>query len=241
MALYIVGTGPGEVECLTLEAYQILKKVDLIVGYHVYIELIAAHFSSKEFYRFNMGDEIERVRFAISRMKEGKEVAIVSGGDPSLYGLASLAYELMDDTEEILVLPGVTSALAASARLGAPISNDLIVVSLSDHLVPYELIKKRLMAANFGDLVVAIYNPRSRKRADHLKDAFEILGERGDLPIGVVKNCYRDNEEIWITKISEIDYEQIDMQTVLIVGNSKTYIKNGKMITPRGYLEKYGK
>jgi precorrin-3B C17-methyltransferase len=141
--------------------------------------------------------------------------------------------------DDIYIYPGVTSVLAASSKLGAPIADDLLIVSLSDHLTPYDLIKRRLSSANLGDFVVAIYNPKSHRRKNHLKEAMQILSIRGDLLVGIVKRCYRDDEKIYITKISEMDYDIVDMQTIIIVGNTKTYLKDGKMITPRGYVEKY--
>jgi precorrin-3B C17-methyltransferase len=165
---------------------------------------------------------------------------LVCGGDASLYSMASLVMELAENTNEIEIIPGITAALAASAKLGAPISDDLLIISMSDLLTPWELIKKRINAANLGDFVCGIYNPRSKKRINQLPYLLnKFYEERGNLICGYVKNCYRNNEKICITTIKEINLDDIDMNTIIITGNTKSFIKQGKMITPRGYTSKY--
>jgi precorrin-3B C17-methyltransferase len=188
-----------------------------------------------------MKGEMERVKIALDMSRQGRKTALVCGGDASLYSMASLVYELSDELDDIEIIPGVTSALAASAKLGAPISDDIVILSMSDLLTPWEVIQKRIDAVNAGDFVCAIYNPRSRKRVVQLPYAVDKFIEmRGDLPCGWVRNCTRDNERVHVTILSRLDLEDIDMSTVLIVGNSKTLIKNGKLVSPRGYTEKYG-
>ncbi|MCX8085128.1 MAG: precorrin-3B C(17)-methyltransferase [Calditerrivibrio sp.] len=236
---FIVGTGPGDLRYLTPLALDAINLADWIVGYKLYLDLIKDIITNKQIYTTGMGSEIDRVKFAIEKYKDGLNVALISGGDSSLYGLASLCFELGDDVD-FDVIPGISAAFAASAKLGAPITDDLVLLSLSDQLTPRETILKRIDAIILGDFVSAIYNPKSRKRTELLPYTIErFLQTRGDLPVGIVKNCTRQEEDIEVTYLSKIDYNKIDMFTILLVGNSKTYIKNHKMITPRGYLNKY--
>lgn len=236
---FVVGTGPGDLNYLTINAMEAIKSSDWIVGYKVYIDLLGDLLNGKEVFSTGMGKEIERVRFAIEKYKEGFTVSLVSGGDSSLYGLASLCLEMTDDID-IEIIPGISAVFAASAKLGSPVSEDLAILSLSDQLTPREIILKRVDAINLGDFVSAIYNPQSRKRTELLPYTISrFLSVRGDLPVGIVRNCTRQEESVEISFLSKIDYDKIDMFTILIVGNTKTYIKNGKIITPRGYLEKY--
>lgn len=236
---FVVGTGPGDLNYLTINAMEAIKSSDWIVGYKVYTDLLGDFLNGKEVFSTVMGKEIERVRFAIEKYKEGFTVSLVSGGDSSLYGLASLCLEMTDDID-IEIIPGISAVFAASAKLGSPISEDLAILSLSDQLTPREIILKRVDAINSGDFVSAIYNPQSRKRTELLPYTISrFMAVRGDLPVGIVRNCTRQEESVEISFLSKIDYDKIDMFTILIVGNTKTYIKNGKMITPRGYIEKY--
>lgn len=236
---FVVGTGPGDLNYLTINAMEAIKSSDWIVGYKVYTDLLGDFLNGKEVFSTVMGKEIERVRFAIEKYKEGFTVSLVSGGDSSLYGLASLCLEMADDID-IEIIPGISAVFAASAKLGSPVSEDLAILSLSDQLTPREIILKRVDAINSGDFVSAIYNPQSRKRTELLPYTISrFMAVRGDLPVGIVRNCTRQEESAEISFLSKIDYDKIDMFTILIVGNTKTYIKNGKMITPRGYIEKY--
>ncbi|MDY6819989.1 MAG: precorrin-3B C(17)-methyltransferase, partial [Deferribacterota bacterium] len=189
-----------------------------------------------EIYRFDMGEEVKRVNFAIKEYKLGKDVALVCGGDPSLYGLASLGYELIDNVKDIEVIPGITAFLAASAKLGAAVSEDIVILSMSDLLIPWDIIKKRIEAYSRIDVVLSVYNPKSKKRDWQLSFLVErLLENRGDVYCGAVKNAFNRNENIKLFKLSDIDYSYIDMRTVLIIGNSKTYVKDDKLVTPRGY------
>lgn len=238
--LFVVGIGPGKHDLITRRGLDAILSSDLICGYNKYIELLDSLVCNKPIFSNGMKGEIERVKFAIDKAKSGKTVSLVCGGDSSLYALASLVFELCDDFENIEIIPGITAALSASTKLGAPICEDLVILSLSDLLTPFEIIKKRVDAINIGDFVTAIYNPKSQKRDKYLKEVLEsFYQQRGDLICGIVKNCDRDNEIVKITKITDFDYDIVDMSTVVIVGNTKSYIKNDKMITPRGYLIKY--
>ncbi|MGA1846307.1 precorrin-3B C(17)-methyltransferase [Deferribacter abyssi] len=240
--LFVVGIGPGGIDLISERGVLAIKKSNLICGYKRYVELITDLINGKEIFTNIMKGEMERVKFAINRAKRGDTVSLVCGGDASLYSLASLVFEMSDDFENIEVIPGITAAMAASAKLGAPICEDIVFLSLSDLLTPWKVIERRVDAINFGDFVTAIYNPRSKKRKDYLKFVLEkFYQERGDLICGVIRNCEREDEEVKIWRISEFEYDFVDMSTIIIVGNTKTYLKNDKMITSRGYLDKYKK
>ncbi|XOB66129.1 precorrin-3B C(17)-methyltransferase [Deferribacteres bacterium DY0037] len=239
--LYVIGNGPGEISLTAPKAADAIKKADLICGYKPYVEQITQLINARtEVFTNGMTGEMERVQVALEHCAKGLKVALVCGGDASLYSMASLVFELSEDVDAIEIIPGITSALSASAKLGAPVSDDMVILSMSDLLTPWELIRKRIDAVNIGDFVCAIYNPRSRKRTTQLPYAVEkFMTARGDLPCGWVKNCDREDEQICVTTLRQLDFEQIDMSTVVIVGSTKTFIKSGKMVSPRGYTEKY--
>ncbi len=241
--LFVVGNGPGNLNLITNRAKSAIENSDFICGYEPYINQISELISKDaEIYSNKMKGEIERVKVAIEAFEKGKTVSLVCGGDASLYSMASLVLELVDNAENVEIIPGVTAALSASAKLGAPVSDDLLILSMSDLLTPWELIKKRIDAANSGDFVTAVYNPRSKKRTIQLPYLINrFLEERGNLVCGYVKNSDRENEELCVCKLKELDLNKIDMSTVLIIGNTKTFIKQGKMVSPRGYTQKYGK
>lgn len=240
--IFVVGNGPGDLSMMVPKAAQAIQMATFICGYAPYVEQIkdlipesATVFSNK------MKGEIARVKVAVQACNDGETVALVCGGDASLYSMASLVHELTDDLSMVEVIPGITAALAASGKLGAPISDDLALISMSDLLTPWEVIKKRIDAINIGDFVCAIYNPKSKKRVTQLPYAIEqFISERGDLACGWVKNCDRDDEEIEVTTLKALDLDKIGMSTILIIGNSRTQIKQGKLVSPRGYTEKYG-
>lgn len=248
--LYVVGIGPGNEEFFTKEAENILNSVDMIVCYTGYKEYIERF--QKEIYVNGMTKEVERVEYALNQAKT-KNVALVSNGDATIYGLASLAFELNEKNSEkvdIDVLSGLTSASVCSAILGAPLNHDFAVVSLSDLLTPLEKILKRIICAFEGDMVLAIYNPLGKRRKEPFLRTLEIISDYSkernfDYVIGIVKNAGREEQEYKITTINDIlkntdSYmEYIDMSTTLIVGNTNTKIIDGKMVTPRGYMSKY--
>ena len=235
--LYVVGIGPGDLDLLSPLSREVIEHADVVCGYEKYIELIREILRDEQLvYATGMTKEVERVRKAIEFYHKGKTVAIVCSGDPSLYALAALVYEIADGDVNIYVVPGITAALAASARLGSPITDDLLILSMSDLLTGWEIIKKRIEAAIMGDLVCAVYNPKSAKRTEQIGYLVSRFYEkRGRLLCGAVKNVYRKSEEKRVWELPFIDYDFIDMSTILIIGNSKTYLKGGKMITPRGY------
>lgn len=234
--LYVVGIGPGGREHMTLKALEVLKTVETVVGYDYYIKLIEDLIAGKEIIQTGMKGEIERCKQAIESVKNGKDTAIVSTGDAGLYGMAGPILELAEGIE-VEVVPGVTSSFSAAAELGAPIMHDFATISLSDLLTPWELILKRVESAAEADFVIALYNPRSKSRTTQIVEAFDIIKKYKKLstPVGVVRHSGRDGRTVTITDIENVDFEQIDMMTIVIIGNKETFVKDGKMITPRGY------
>ncbi len=235
--IYVVGLGPGDASMRTAAASEALRLADILVGYAAYIDLIRNEFSNKPAFENGMTGEVERCQEAIRLSRKGNTVAVVCSGDASVYGMAGLILELADEGDDVEIVPGVTAALSASAALGAPLSGDMAVISLSDLLTPWETIEKRLRAAALGDFCIAIYNPASRKRADHLAHAVDILlRERGgETPCGWVRNIGRAGQEKKILTLGALRNERADMFTTVVVGNSETISKDGRLVTPRGY------
>lgn len=234
--LYVVGIGPGGRGDMTFRAVNAVKNSQVIVGYTPYIEYLEELVEGKEIISTGMKGELERCKAAIESVKNGKDTAIVSTGDAGLYGMAGPILEMATDID-VEIVPGVTAAFSAAGELGSPIMHDFCSISLSDLLTPWELIEKRIEKASEADFVITIYNPRSRGRKKHIEKAVEIMLKHKlpSTPVGIVKNSGRSGQEQFITTLDDIDYERIDMLSVLIVGNSKTYVENGHMITPRGY------
>lgn len=236
--LYVVGIGPGGHEHMTYKAVKTLKESDAIVGYTPYINYVRDFIEGKEIYNSGMTGEVDRCKKAIEIAMSGKVVSVISTGDAGLYGMAGLILELSKDLDlGVEIVPGVTSAFSSAAEIGAPIMHDLAIISLSDLLTPWELIEKRVRLAAEGDFVIAIYNPRSKGRSEHLKNAVDIMLQfkSPDTPVGIVKHAGRENVETTLATLGTIDYEAVDMNTTLIIGNRSTEIYRGKMITKRGY------
>lgn len=235
--IYVVGIGPGSAELMTSEAKDAIAKSQVIVGYKTYIDLITDLIEGKEVVSNGMKQEVQRCEEAIRIAKTGKDVAVISSGDAGVYGMAGLILELADQRTEVKVVPGVTASLAAAAMLGAPLMHDFCHISLSDLLTPKEVIDKRVALAAEGDFVICFYNPRSKGRENHLREAFEIIRKHrsGNTPVGIVKHAARADEEKVLTTIDKMDYEIVDMFSIVIVGNQSTFEKDGYMVTPRGY------
>lgn len=236
--LYIVGTGPGEISKMTVEAVEALKNCNTIVGYTVYCDLLKEYFPNKNYISSAMKQEKERCTLALNNAKK-EDTAMVCSGDAGVYALAGLILELKkDDDVNVKIIPGVTAALSGGALLGAPLGHDFAVISLSDLLTPYDVIEKRLKCAAMGDFAICIYNPSSRKRKDYLKKACEILLEykKPDTVCGIVKNIGRNEEAKLIMTLKELKDYEADMFTTVFVGNSNTYVKDGYIVTPRGYI-----
>lgn len=234
----VIGIGPGGLEYMTERARKAIEESDVICGYTPYIEYIKPFIEAKEIFTSGMTGELDRCKKCIEYAEAGKVASIISTGDAGVYGMASPMLELLEGKEiEVEIVPGVSSVLSAAAELGAPLTHDFAVISLSDLLTDYDLIMKRLSLAAEGDFVIAIYNPRSKSRKDHLEEGVKIIKKfrSGSTPVGIVKNSGREGREITITDLDNIDYEMVDMLTILIVGNSTTKLIDGKMVTPRGY------
>ena len=238
--LYVIGIGPGGEKYMTFEAMQALKDSDLIVGYGVYTDLVKPLFPEKEYLTTPMKQEVERCRMAVDAACEGKTVAMISSGDAGVYGMAGPILELAEGKDvQVEVVAGVTAALSGGAVLGAPLTHDFAVISLSDLLTPWDKIEKRLDAAGSADFCIALYNPSSIKRADYLQKACDILlsVHSGDLICGYVQNIGREGERAVVLTLSELRDTQVDMFTTVFIGSTRTKVINGKMVTPRGYRD----
>ena len=236
--LYVIGIGPGAEDQMTRKALDILRDVDVIAGYGVYVELVKPLFPDKEYLVTPMRKEVDRCRMAIDAAKEGRTVAMISSGDAGVYGMAGLCLELAADTDvEVEVVPGVTAALSGGAVLGAPLTHDFAVISLSDLLTPWDKIEKRLELAGEADLSIALYNPSSHRRSDYLQKACDILMRhiKPETVCGVVRNIGREGESFQVMTLKELRDYKADMFTTVFIGNSQTMEINGRMVTPRGY------
>lgn len=233
----IVGIGSGEKENLTYKAYDTLNNSDVIVGYNPYIEQIKTIFPNKIYESTGMKKETERCRRCIDLCQEGKRVSLISSGDSGIYGMAGLLIQLCSDGIKLNVVSGVTSCIEAASTLGAPLMNDFAVISLSDLMTPIDVILKKIEYAAKSDTVICIYNPKSKKRKENIVKAFEIIKniQTENVIVGVVKNAGRKECKSYILKLKDFNFDDIDMNSIIIVGNSQTIIKNGKMITKRGY------
>lgn len=245
MKVTVVGLGPGAGRDLTGRAREALEQANLIIGYTAYIALIREAFPEKEMRSTGMRREVDRCREAVEAAVSGKDVAMVCSGDSGIYGMAGLVYEVAQEYPpiDIEVVPGITAACGAAAVLGAPLTHDFAVVSLSDLLTPWDLIEKRLRCAAEGDFVLCLYNPASHSRPDHLKRACAILLDAGKAPetvCGYVRNIGREGEASVLTTLEKLGEEPVDMFTTVFVGSSRTKVLSGKMVTPRGYLQREG-
>ena len=238
MILYGAGFGSGSRECMTAQACEAIENSDIIVGYKTYADIIKNFYPDKKCLSNGMRMEKERVLLALEEARN-KNVSLVCSGDSELYGMAGLAYELSADFPdvEIVTVAGVSAAFSGGAILGAPLTHDTAIISLSDLLTPAETIENRLFYAAKGDFVIVLYNPSSKHRPDHLKNACDILlkVKSPDTVCGFVRNIGRDGQESGIMSLEELRNFEADMFTTIFVGNSQTKVINGKMVTPRGY------
>ena len=248
--LYIVGVGPGHHDHMTFRAKQVIEESNTIVGYETYVNLVEDLIDGKEVHRYAMTQEVERARQCIDLAKSGKIVSLVSSGDPGIYGMAGLIYEVL--AEEgwdrknglyVEIVPGVSSLNSCAALVGSPLMTDFAVVSMSDLLVPWEIIVKRVEAAAQGDYVIVIYNPSSKKRIHQLQDTRKILLKYRSptTPVAIVKGAFRESQTIVLTDLENLENhaDQLGMISTVIVGNSSTYRYHDLMINPRGYTSKY--
>jgi precorrin-3B C17-methyltransferase len=251
--LIAVGLGPGQPEGMTTRAKSTLAEAEHIVGYTTYVDLLPDEIteSAEDIYDTPMCGEVSRTEEAIDRALAGNDVAIIGSGDPNVYALAGLALEILESKGgtasmvDFEVVPGVPAAQSCAARVGAPLVNDTVSISLSDHLTDMPTIESRLHAAAKEGFTITIYNPWSRKRRDNFQKCCEILMEHRDpeTPVGVVHGAGREDEQSEIVELGELEdlgeSDLIDMTTTIIVGNEDTYVWDDRMVTPRGYETKY--
>ena len=252
--IIIAGLGPGSKEDITPAVLEAVRQADVIVGYKYYFQFIEPYVSEGcECIDTGMKKERERAEQAFALAEQGKTVVVISSGDAGIYGMAPLIYEMSqrgqeplcrrDDTKvpdpavTIEVLPGISAFQKAASLLGAPIGHDLCIISLSDLMTPWEVIERRILAAAEGDFVTAVYNPKSHGRYWQLYRLQELFLQKrsAETPVGYVRQAGRPEQEIFITTLGAFDPEQVDMFTVIIIGNSQSYVADGKFITPRGY------
>lgn len=240
--LVVVGLGPGGAHDMSGRAHRAVEACDLIAGYTVYVDLLRDEFPDKEIVTTPMRKEVERCRVALEKAAAGHKVAMVCSGDPGVYGMAGLIYELAREYPPVAieVIPGVSAANGGAAVLGAPLMHDYCVISLSDLLTPWEKIEKRLAAAAKADFVIALYNPSSHKRPDYLQRACDILLAHKDpaTVCGTVRNIGREGEEAHVMTLAALRDTPVDMFTTVFIGNSQTMELDGRMVTPRGYLQR---
>ena len=248
--LFIVGVGPGHHDHMTFRAKQVIEESNTIVGYETYVNLVEDLIEGKEVHRYAMTQEVERAHQCIELAKAGKIVSLVSSGDPGIYGMAGLIYEILaeegwdrKDGLYVEIVPGVSSLNSCAALVGSPLMTDFAVVSMSDLLVPWDIIVKRVEAAAQGDFVIVIYNPASKKRIHQLQDTRKILLKyrTPSTPVAIVKGAYRESQEVVLTDLQNMENHQdkMGMITTVIVGNSSTFNYKDMMINPRGYTSKY--
>ena len=243
--IIIAGIGPGSKEDITPAVLETVSEADVIVGYKYYFQFIEPYVREGcECIDTGMKKERERAEQAFLLAEQGKTVVVISSGDAGIYGMAPLIYEMKSEKRrvksediEIVSLPGISAFQKAASLLGAPIGHDMCIISLSDLMTPWEVIERRIKAAAVGDFVTAIYNPKSHGRYWQLYRLVELfLKERSsDTPVGYVRQAGREEQEIKVTTLGAFDPEDIDMFTVILIGNSQSYISEGKIITPRGY------
>ena len=239
--LTAVGIGPGNYENMTIRADRALRDADVIVGYTVYVELVRDRYPEKEFLTTAMTRETQRCAMALEEARKGKNVAMICSGDSGIYGMAALLYELRGESTdpEIEVIPGLTAACSGGALLGAPLTHDFAVISLSDRLTPWEKIAARLDCAAKGDLGIVLYNPRSKGRPDNLRMACDILLKTlpGDRICGVAWQIGREGEQRCFLTLRELRDAEVDMFSTVFIGNAMTRMVAGNMVTPRGYRD----
>ncbi len=239
--LYVVGLGPGDYDDMTVRADRALRECGSIIGYHVYVDLVKERYPDKKTLTTPMTREADRCRMALERARGGETVALVCSGDSGIYGMAALVYELRGEEKEpeVEVIPGLTAACSGAALLGAPLTHDFAVISLSDRLTAWETIEKRLEAAAAADLSIVLYNPSSRGRPDYLRRACDILLRTlpADRPCGIARSIGREGESRTLLTLGELRDAAVDMFCTVFIGNASTRIIGGELVTPRGYRD----
>ena len=248
--LYIVGVGPGHHDHMPFRAKHVIEESDTIVGYETYVNLVEDLIDGKDIHRYAMTQEVERAHQCIDLAKEGKIVSLVSSGDPGIYGMAGLIFEILAESGwnpesdlQVELVPGVSALNSCASLIGSPLMTDFAVVSMSDLLVPWEIIVKRVEAAAQGDYVIVIYNPSSKKRIHQLQDTRKLLLKyrKQSTPVAIIKGAFRKSQTIVMTDLEHLEEhsDKLGMISTVIVGNSSTYNFKDLMINPRGYTSKY--
>jgi len=246
--LSIVGIGPGSEKLLTPMAREAIEAADSVVGYKPYIDSLHFVITDQDITANGMTSEVERARVAVEQALSGRKVAVVSSGDAGIYAMGSLVYELLQhngwnegDALKVEMIPGVTAATACASLVGTPLGHDSCTISLSDLLTPWELIERRVAAAAEANFAITFYNPRSRRRQDHIRIARDILLKHRDAstPVAIVKDAYREEQVITLSTLGAFVDCEFGMTAAVIIGNSQSYRFGDKIITPRGYSRKY--
>lgn len=244
-SIVVVGLGPGDLSLLTPAARQALESVEVISGYKTYLRLIEVIAPQIPRQGSGMRQEVSRVNQVIDLAAAGRRVALISSGDAGVYGMAGLVFEVLRERGEsgidVEVIPGVSALNAAAALLGAPLMTDFAAISLSDQLTPRELILRRVDLAAQADFILCLYNPKGKHRTEPFELTCQILARHRppQTPVGLVRAAYRAEQEVELITLAELPAAQVDMVTIIIVGNSQTAVYNGKLVTPRGYAGKY--
>lgn len=239
--IIVTGIGPGSKEDVTPAVIEAVREADAIVGYKYYFQFIEEYVKDGgECIDTGMKKERERAEQAFLLAEQGKTVVVISSGDAGLYGMAPLIYEMkmkQSSDIEIEVLPGISAFQKAASLLGAPIGHDVCLISLSDLMTPWDVIERRIKAAAVGDFVTAIYNPKSHGRYWQIYRLQELFLKyrSAETPVGYVRQAGREEQEIKVTTLEKFDPEEVDMFTIVLIGNSQSYLADGKFITPRGY------
>ncbi len=244
-SIVVVGLGPGDLSLLTPAARQALESAEVISGYKTYLRLIEAIAPQTPRQGSGMRQEVSRVNQVVDLAKAGRRVALISSGDAGVYGMAGLVFEVLRERGEsdidVEVIPGVSALNAAAALLGAPLMTDFAAISLSDQLTPREEILRRVELAAQADFILCLYNPKGKRRTEPFELTCQILARHRSpqTPVGLVRAAYRAEQAVELITLAELPAAQVDMVTIVIVGNSQTMVYKGKLVTPRGYAGKY--
>lgn len=246
--IMLVGLGPGAVEHMSGRALAAIAEADTVIGYATYIKLVEELLDGKEVVKKGMTEELDRAIEAMERAEQGKKVALVSSGDAGVYGMAGPTFEVLfqagwtpDSPIEVEIVPGASALNSCAALVGAPLTHDFCAISLSDLLTPWPVIARRLNAAAAADFVVALYNPKSGRRTGQIMEAQRLFlaHRRPDTPVAIVKSAYRPKQRLEFTTLERMADCDIGMLSTVLIGNSTTFLRDGLLVTPRGYANKY--
>lgn len=246
--IMLVGLGPGAVEHMSGRARAAIAEADTVIGYATYIKLVEDLLDGKEVVKKGMTEELDRAVEALERAEQGRKVALVSSGDAGVYGMAGPTFEVLfqagwspDSPIEVEIVPGASALNSCAALVGAPLTHDFCAISLSDLLTPWPVIARRLNAAAAADFVVALYNPKSGRRTGQIMEAQRLFlaHRRPDTPVAIVKSAYRPKQRLEFSTLERMADCDIGMLSTVLIGNSNTFLRDGLLVTPRGYANKY--